>query len=61
MTTDFPSLMALNSLRKGKYEGALVPQELAEKPKYLATPQYKNGTVVSDAVHATHCCHQQPF
>lgn len=47
LTSDFPSLMALNSMRSGKYDGVNTPPELAEKPKYLATPQYKNGTVVS--------------
>lgn len=51
ITSDYPSLMALNSMRAGKYEGpsptSAAPSELSEKPKYLATPQYKNGTVVS--------------
>lgn len=47
LTSDFPSLLALNSMRSGKYDGLDTPTDLAEKPKYLASPQYKNGTVVS--------------
>jgi hypothetical protein len=47
ITSDFPSLLALNSMRAGKYEGVATPPELADKPKYLPTQQYKNGTVVS--------------
>lgn len=47
ITSDFPSLLALNSMRAGKYDGVATPPELAEKPKYLPTAQYKNGTVVS--------------
>lgn len=47
ITSDFPSLLALNNMRSGKYDGVSTPPELSEKPKYLATAQYKNGTVVS--------------
>jgi hypothetical protein len=47
ITSDFPTLLALNTMRAGLYAGTNMPSELTEKPKYLATAQYKNGTVVS--------------
>lgn len=47
ITSDFPTLMAIKSLKAGKYEGPETPSQLAEKPKLLATQLYKNGTDVS--------------
>lgn len=49
ITSNYPSLLALNTMRSGTYDTLLAnaPPELAEKPKYLATNLYRNGTVVS--------------
>jgi hypothetical protein len=49
MTSDYTSLLSLNVMRAGRYEGVDTPPELSERPKLLATPLYKNETVVRAA------------
>lgn len=39
--------MSLGAPVVGKYEEPSVPMQLADRAKMLATPQYKNGTLVS--------------
>jgi hypothetical protein len=46
ISTDYPSLVSLGMPVVDKYDEPSLPQQLADRDKLLATPQYSNGTLV---------------